>query len=332
MIYLSTLFTSIFDSRTNKTLNFGTWDIFISGLKKLSEKRLKTKADAQLISPAIYVNDDNAAMYSDALKEPDKTGSYHYYHRKNINVIAWQGWAAVDVDDIEIDGDIEDYIISRYGDKQFICYSTASSTKENPKFRLLFNLGKPLLNNKIKHFWFALNKELGEIGDGQCKDLSRMYYVPATYDNAYNFFFVNDGAQIDADKLCDKYSYVEERKNKNFFDNLPEGIKKKVIQHRKNNMDKQFSWTHYSNCPFVNKKQITEYKKIARVDGTGRYAMIYKIMTSIAMNAVSKEYPISTDEIVKLISQLDIETSRKYDKRPLNVEANRAIEYAYRKV
>jgi len=58
--------------------------------------------------------------------------------------------------------------------------------------------------------------------------------------------------------------------------------------------------------------------------------MIYKIMCSIASNAVKRGYPIQTSEIVDLIKQLDGDTSRRYEKRPLDIEADRAVEYAYR--
>jgi hypothetical protein len=60
--------------------------------------------------------------------------------------------------------------------------------------------------------------------------------------------------------------------------------------------------------------------------------MIYKIMTSIACNAIKKNYPISEYEIVNLIRDLDRDTSNRYAKRPLNTEASRAIEFAYRNV
>ena len=45
-------------------------------------------------------------------------------------------------------------------------------------------------------FWYALNKELGDIGDPQTKDLSRMYYVPGKYEGAYNFIFNNFTGRI----------------------------------------------------------------------------------------------------------------------------------------
>ena len=58
--------------------------------------------------------------------------------------------------------------------------------------------------------------------------------------------------------------------------------------------------------------------------------MIYKLMTSIACFAIKKQYPITEYEIVQLILELDRETSNIYAKRPLNTEASRAIEFAYK--
>jgi hypothetical protein len=60
--------------------------------------------------------------------------------------------------------------------------------------------------------------------------------------------------------------------------------------------------------------------------------MIYKIMTSIACNAIKKRYPISGPQIAEMIRDLDMDTSRLYQKRPLNTEADRAIEFAYKSV
>jgi predicted nucleic acid-binding protein len=60
--------------------------------------------------------------------------------------------------------------------------------------------------------------------------------------------------------------------------------------------------------------------------------MIYKIMTSIACNAIKRKYPITEYEIVDLVRNLDRDTSNRYATRHLNVEASRAIEFAYRNV
>ena len=224
-------------------------------------------------------------------------------------------------------GDLERELFSRYGNYYYVCYSTASSTYSHPKFRLIFPLKAPVKASNIKKFWYALNTELGSIGDRQTKDLSRMYYIPATYDNANNFIFSNQtGVWIDPDALIDKHP-LQEKKGSTFFDRLPEEMQKTIIQHRKDQMENRtINWTSYQDCPFVNKNLITEYKAIT---GTGWYHLMYRIMVSIAGNAVKREYPITVHEIVQLCKELDMETGNWYDNRPLDKEAERAIEFVY---
>ena len=307
-------FKNIWDNKPSQ-LDFSDWNQFEKFLCLLSQRKLKGKKDAELISPATYV--DNTT-------------------RANRNVLGWIGWTAVDVDSAEINNDIKIFVKNIVKDKKFICYSTASSTLENPKFRLVFELSRDVDPDEIRHFWFALQSDLGDLGDKQCKDYSRMYYTPGYYTNAYNFYFTsgsNHGHSIDVDELLVKYPYVQKKASNNFFDRLPEEIQKQVIDHRKSKMEATgFTWSSYHDCPFVNKKLIQEYKSIAYTDNTGRYAMIYKIMVSIALTAIKREYPISTNEIVTLIRQLDMDTANRYVERPLDVEADRALEYAYRNV
>ena len=150
-------------------MDYNSFDEFEQVLYKLSEStKYPTKKDAPLISPATYI--------------PDTT-------RGNDNVTGWGMWCALDIDEFE--GDIEQ-IKKAYGEYRFVCYSTASSTEEQPKFRLVFPLNKEVHKEDIKHFWFALNKEIGDVADAQTKDLSRMYYVPAKYKDAFNFIFSQD--------------------------------------------------------------------------------------------------------------------------------------------
>ena len=54
---------------------------------------------------------------------------------------------------------------------------------------LVFPLKVKVLPDKIKPFWFALNKECHGLVDGQTKDTARIFYAPADYPNAYNFIF-----------------------------------------------------------------------------------------------------------------------------------------------
>jgi len=301
----------VYDNKTHRRMGFKTWDQFVGFLYDLSKYKLEKKSDASLITPALF--------------KPNTT-------RSNKSTVSWQGWAAVDVDELEIEGEVEEYVRTHFDQYNYVCYSTASSTISHPKFRLVFALSDNVVAEKIKAFWYALNTEIGSIGDKQTKDLSRMYYIPATYLDAYNFIFDNTcGNDIDPDALIEKHPMPPGRNSNNFMDNLPEDLQEKVINRRKDQMtNKSYSWSHYSNCPFVNKKLINEYRAISHTDGSGRYAMIYRIMASIASNAIRNQYPITSGEIVDMIKQLDSETSRRYENRPLNVEANRAIEFAYR--
>ena len=327
MKYSLTAFSSIFDNKTHRQIHHDNWQSFEDMLYKMSEtngyklKRGERKAPkglkaSPLITPAVY--------------EEGKT-------RANDNVIEWAGWAAIDVDDHKFEGNLKDELYTKYGNYYYVCYSTSSSTRDHPKFRLVFPLETSVKQSSIKHFWYALNKEFDGIGDQQTKDLSRMYYVPAIYPDANNFIFTNTGNFINPNALMDKHPFVVQQSGlATFMDRLPPDVQKKVTAHREELLKQQanynFEWSSYRDCPFVSKKLISDYSAIAHADGSGRYAMIYKIMTSIACNAIKKKYPITSAQIAELIRQLDRDTSRRYQKRPLQTEAERALEYAYKTV
>ena len=298
-----TIFDSIYDNKTNKRMDYTSFDEFEAILYKLSEStKYPTKKDAPLLSPAIY--------------QPDTT-------RANDNVVGWGGFGILDIDDYE--GDLKD-IESKYDKYRYVCYSTASSTVESPKFRLVFPLTCNVDKDDIKHFWFALNKEIGDIADAQTKDLSRMYYVPAKYKDSFNFIFSHDGEVMNPNDLMEKYPYV--KPNQTMFDRFPEAIQKALLERKRNELkNTNYTWTSYQDCPFVNKKQIDEYKSIT---GTGWYSKMYQIMLTTAGNAMSKGYPITPKEIEYICRDLDTDTGGWYLKRDLEKEAARAIEFVFK--
>lgn len=316
-MYSLTIFASLFDNKTDKRISVDSWDKFEKMLYKLSRmpgykaKKGERKKSSPLISPAFY--------------EEGTT-------RSNKNVVCWGGWAAIDVDDHEFKGNLKDELHNRFGCWYYVCYSTASSTLDKPKFRLVFPLTRPVPASKIRHFWYALNTEFDSIGDRQTKDFSRMYYIPATYPNAHNFIFSNTGQFINPDALMESHPFTDtQSKGNSFFDRLPEELQSKVIQHRRNQAEngKNIRWTSYKDCPFVNKKLIIEY---ATISETGWYHKMYTIMVSIAANAVKAGYPITAPEIATICKELDLENGNWYEHRPLKLESERAIEYAYRNV
>ena len=303
-----TLFKSIFDNKTHKRMDFKSFAEFEHLLFELSKLPRKDKKDAQLISPATYIENTT---------------------RANNNVVDWGGWCAVDVDDHEFKGNLKDELDGMVGNWHYVCYSTASSRSDSPKFRLVFPLRRRVGKENIKAFWYGLQSKLGNIGDRQTKDLSRMYYIPGQYRGADNFIFTGGGSEsIDPHALMQEFPYAEKKSGNTFFDRLPEEVQKQIIEHRKSKLDNtDFSWNSYHDCPFFPKHLEAEYRALT---GTGWYHTMYRIMVAIAANAVKKEYPITSAEISQLCKQLDQETGNWYENRPLEKEADRALEFVYK--
>lgn len=308
-----TAFTSIFDNKVDKRYRFESWEHFRDSLYALSKKpgykpkrgERKKKGASPLITPAVF---------------EDGT------RRANDHVTHWSKWAALDVDEYE--GAFQD-VLALFKDYKVIVYSSASSTKEHPKFRVVFSLTDDVPKEKIKHFWYALNKEFNALADPQTKDLSRMYYVPAQYPNAFNFFRVNTGKSLNPFALMERHQYIEEKKD--LLSRLPIEMQRKILHHRAEALNNtNISWTSYKDCPFISEQILRNYTSIAHKDGTGRYAMFYKLMLNIAGNAVSRKYPITPHEIAELLRGVDNDHGRLYTKRPLETEAERAIQYILR--
>ena len=304
-----TVFKNIYDNKTNKRIDLSNFDAFEDALYGLSEIERKTKNDADLISPATY--------------KPDTT-------RKNDNVLEWSGWCAVDVDDFIFEGDLHDHLVKVFHSYRFVCYSTASSTVDLPKFRLVFPVTKAVRNGDIKAFWYALQTELGDLGDKQTKDLSRMYYIPGKYAGAHNFIFSHRGGDfIDPQVLINKHPMAQ-KTGTSFIERLPEAMQKQIIEHRKSKLENtDIHWSSYRDCPFFPKKLENEYRLI---NNTGWYHKMFQIMVALAGNAIKKEYPISANEISVLCRELDMDTGNWYENRPLDKEADRALEYVYKNI
>ena len=301
-MYELTIFKSAYDNKTHRYLKMPDWDSLVYLLEKLSEQPLAGKKDAELISPAVY-----------------KEGTT----RANRNVEYWGNWACVDVDDYEgtIDG-----ILDRFADNNIVVYSTASSTPEKIKFRIVFDLARRVKGEEIKQFWYALNKSIGDLGDKQTKDSTRMYYIPARYAGAHNFFHVNSGIPLGVDDLLREFPYQEKTGN-DLLDILPDDVRETVIEHRKNSLtNTEIVWSGYLDCPFFPNKMAIDYKSVS---GTGWYHQMYRIMVATACNAVKAGYPITSQQIASMCKQLDAETGNWYKNRPLELEANSAIKWAY---
>ena len=303
MSYSLTIFKSAFDNKTHRRMDFDSWEDFVNLLTNLSQRPLSGKQSAQLISPAVY--------------EEGTT-------RANRNVTEWGHWACVDIDE---GIDCVDEILDRFAGTRCVVYSTASCIREKVKLRVVFDLSRRVQADEVRKFWYALNRWCGDLGDAQTKDSSRMYYIPATYDGAFNFIHNLPGEQpLDVDQLIRDHPYQEKTGN-SFLDSLPEGVRESVLEHRKNSLtNTNVSWAGPHDCPFLPNKMIDKYRGIS---DTGWYTYMYRIMIAVACNAIRDGYPITANEIANLCQQLDRETGNWYENRPLTKEANGALNWAY---
>ena len=304
-MFALTLFRSRYDNKTEKVMEFHSWDKFRDLLFDLSKKP-NTKSKASLISPAQY--------------EEGTT-------RSNRSVTHWGKWACVDIDDVDMTREeVAALLKTILGDTYHLCYSTASCSVEKVKFRAVFRLNRNVDADEVKGFWHALNTHLNELVDAQTKDMSRMFYIPAQYENADNWIYESGTDDMDVDALMREHPYTVKTGN-SFLDSLPDSIREQVIEHRMGQMDNtNVSWTSYHDCPFFPKRMATEYKMIS---STGWYSLMYKIMVATACNAVKNKYPITQNQIVEMCKQLDGETGGWYESRPLYTEAERALKFAY---
>ena len=125
-----------------------------------------------------------------------------------------------------------------------------------------------------------------------------------------------------------KHKYNDKVDSKNFLDRLPDAWKEQIIEYRKGKLENNsIVWSCYKDCPFWPQTLAAQYTTIS---GTGWYRQMYCIMIAIAGKAIERGYPITADQIVTMCRQFDIDTGKWYENRPMDIEANNALEYAYK--
>lgn len=300
-----TKFSNVYSRDPIGPLEFENWNMFREYLRDMSIELREGKSDSELISPAVYMKGET---------------------RSNKNVVRWGKWAAVDVDSpghdvLKIQKTFE-------GKLNTIIYSTASSTIKHPKFRIVFALDRALPSEEITPFWYALNKAMGFMGDRQTKDKSRMYYEPHMYRGSNHFFLCTEGSAINTSELMKKYEYVE-KSGDSFMDSLPEGMREQVLNYKKSKLNNtSITWSSYRDCPFFPRSLAAKYKSL----NSGWYHTMYNIMVAVSCEALKRGYPITADQVAGICREFDRETGNWYEKRPMKLEAQSALNYALRVV
>lgn len=308
MTYSLTIFKNVYDNKTHRRMDFDSWSGLEDLLFDLSQKKGQKGGNnsSPLVSPAIFKSATT---------------------RANDNVLGWGNWCCIDVDDY--DGELES-VLEPLKQYYYVCYSTASSRADKPKFRVVFPLTDMVPASRIKEFWHAINNLALGVVDAQTKDLCRMYYVPAQYPNANNFIFKNEGEFINPFELMKQFPYYAGARRKKFFETLPKPLQREVIEYRKNQLDNIVTWKSYRDCKFFPQKLGEEYKVNAGVESGGNFYRLYRIMIAIAGNAIEAEYPITSNEIADLCRELDEDCGGIYKSRNIEKEAENALKYAFR--
>jgi hypothetical protein len=220
-------------------------------------------------------------------------------------------------------------VVEPFSDYSHVMYSSASSTEEHPKFRIILELDREVQAAEITHLWYAVNKEFGEVVDVQTKDKSRMYYTPALYPDSFWFFHSQGGKVVSVDELKEKHPYFDKTQLSehtatsalgNDFKSMMQRMKRSSMRH---NIDK-FVWTTYEDCPFVTSQMLSDYSTICE---SGWYHQMYRMMVSIASLAQKHKYPITAREIEQLMREVDASTGNWYKHRRIDIEAQRAIDF-----
>ncbi len=306
MNYSLSIFKNVFDNKTHRRMDFSSFAELESLLFTLSKKKGQKggRDSSPLISPAVFKSSTT---------------------RSNDNVLGWGSWCCIDVDDFT--GTI-DAVLEPLKQYYYVCYSTASSRKDKPKFRVVFPLTDMVPASRIKEFWHSINNLALGVVDAQTKDLCRMYYVPAQYPDADNFIFKNDGEFINPFSLMQQFPSHANSRKKKFIETLPKPLQKEVINYRKNQLDNVVTWKSYRDCKFFPQTLGKEYITNAGVENGGNFFRLYRIMVAIAASAIKDSYPITSMEIVELCREIDADCGSIYKARNMESEAEHALNFA----
>ena len=85
-------------------------------------------------------------------------------------------------------------------------YTTTSHSMEDPRVRGVFLLNREIELSEFDEFWYALNEFFGKTLDPQTKNINRIYYVPAKWNDDALFERVI-GKELDVDALLCKFPY-----------------------------------------------------------------------------------------------------------------------------
>ena len=293
-----TIFKAMNSENAYKRLKFDDWQRFIEFLYTSYNERCLTE------------NDQNMHMQS----------GYNPSGRKLKGSIKESSlWFAMDFDDMQ-NHTIDTFLdfISNKG-IEFVAYNSKSCRYNDPRMRVIVPLSRKVEDREYLHFWTNMRRFYGDLFDKQTNYIEKTQGFPSQYEKAYNFFTHNDGETIDVDGIKGLYPFIDMRTTILKIDGFSDYRLKKLT-------NRNIVWSGASDCPFVNKGLLSKFYTIYDSDGLGRHKLSYSIMVNIASNAVRNKYPITVDQIVDIMK--DIDYNNIYRSRNWHKEAANALDHA----
>jgi len=126
------------------------------------------------------------------------------FRKSKTNVIGYGAWTAVDIDHVMSFEELREFF--KIHSLDGCLYTTTSYSKEDPRVRGVFLLSREIELSEFDEFWYALNEFFGHKLDPQTKNINRIYYVPAKW-NEHALFERVIGKELDVDALLNMFPY-----------------------------------------------------------------------------------------------------------------------------
>lgn len=276
---------------------------------------------------------EDMTSYLFTIKNREIEDKYQNYHMLSANtidgdrltesIIESSKWIALDFDSMGSMDLKTFYSKYKFHGWESVFYNSSSCKNDSLRMRIVHPLTRKINRKEYKHFWINLNRCYDNLLDRQTCHINRTQAAPATFKHAYNFFYRKLGNPIDVDEIKDMFPYVEKKKL-NIID-IPG-----YDEYRKKKLNKFYKWSGVGDCPFIPKNKLANFYNIYNTDNTGRYKTFYELMCSITYYAYKNGYPLSQEELINLLREIDY--NNLYKKRALDVETRNAIEFAMQRV
>ena len=241
--------------------------------------------------------------------------------RRKVNVLRWH-WFGADIDNDQGD---EGYVslsemkaILHSEGLANVLHTTTKSRPGRDRYRLLMPLLRPIEASEFSLAWDSANQFFGRVFDSTTHDLSRLLFAPAAWAGSNVQFEVSDGAAFDIDAVMSSYP-PERAKAKIELDCpiLPQRVRELA------DACARPSWMQpvAGASIFLTPKMERDF--LSSPPG-GR---LMRLMTQIAMHAISKGYPINEMELTSVALSFDAVMTGKC-REDVPREACRALSFA----